>query len=122
MAGLDVLDVLAQLVNKSLVTVDEQMAQRAIACWKRSANTPAKGCSNPAKQRSARNRHLKFYVQLTEAAEPKLIGRDMIAALDQLEAEQDNLRAALEWALDNDPVAALRMVGSALSIGHDAHP
>ena len=29
--------------------------------------------------------------------------------LDRLETEQDNLRAAMEWALDTDPLLAWRM-------------
>ena len=60
---------------------------------------------------TVRDRHLEFFLHLTEAAEPRLQGRDMVACLDQLEAEQDNLRAAMEWALEADPLAALRLVG-----------
>ena len=59
---------------------------------------------------AARNRHLAYFLQMTEAAEPRLKGAEMIAALDELEAEQDNLRAALEWALEADHLAALRLV------------
>ena len=32
--------------------------------------------------------------------------------MDELEVEQDNLRAALEWGLENDPLAALQMASA----------
>ncbi len=52
---------------------------------------------------------------MSEAAEPRLFGAEMVAALDELEVEQDNLRAALEWALDpkhGDSLSALRLVAA----------
>ena len=51
---------------------------------------------------SACNRHLEFFVQLVESAEPKLRGPEEVLWLNGLENELDNLRAALDWALKQE--------------------
>ena len=56
-----------------------------------------------------RNRHLAFFLRLALEAEPELISRDLAAWLARLDADADNLRAAVDWAFDEDPDAALRL-------------
>lgn len=108
--NLDVLGLLAQLANKSLVNVDEDDETRYhLLETIRQYALEKLLASGEASQ--ARSRHMDYYLQLTEAAEPKLHGQEMIAALEQLELEQDNLRGALEWALEHNPLVALRLVG-----------
>jgi len=45
-----------------------------------------------------RGRHLEFFLQFAEQAEPKLHSAEQLIWLNQLGAEYENLRAALEWA------------------------
>jgi non-specific serine/threonine protein kinase len=56
--------------------------------------------------------HAGFYAQLAEAAEPELLGGKAAQWLETLEQEHDNLRAAMEWSLENEPETALRIVGA----------
>ena len=45
-------------------------------------------------------RHLDFFLQLAEEAEPKIRGPEQHDWLKRLDFEHDNLRAALEWSLN----------------------
>lgn len=54
-----------------------------------------------------REYHLNYFLKLVEAVEPKMHGQDLSSWLIRLEAEHENLRAALGWALapaNEDPV------------------
>jgi predicted ATPase len=46
-----------------------------------------------------RHKHADYYVALAEQVEPELRGPAQAAALNRLEEEHDNLRAAMEWLL-----------------------
>ena len=55
-----------------------------------------------------RDAHLKYYLILAEAAEPKLVERSL-TTIDQVDVEIDNLRLAMAWAKTSDIDASLRM-------------
>jgi predicted ATPase len=60
-----------------------------------------------------RRRHAAYYLSLSERARPKLQGREEGEWLDRLEAENDNLRAAIGWSLGRgDAQMALRLVAA----------
>jgi tetratricopeptide (TPR) repeat protein len=58
---------------------------------------------------TARELHLEYYLLLAAEAESKLEGPQMLQALNQLEPELDNIRAALEWTLERNPETALQL-------------
>jgi predicted ATPase/class 3 adenylate cyclase len=64
-------------------------------------------------QSDVRSRHLSFYLELVEEAEPQLTGPDQKAWYDRLALEQDNIREALAYACDSgDAERALMLAGS----------
>jgi tetratricopeptide (TPR) repeat protein len=56
-------------------------------------------------------RHAGHYLALAERAEPQLFTHGEATWLARLDAEVDNFRAALDWSLRHDPLAALRLAG-----------
>lgn len=111
-SGPDVFDHLARLVDKSLVVMDDQAGAARYRLLETVRQYARDKLFEAGEAARVRGRHLAYFVQLMEAAETRLQGHDMIVALDRLGAELDNLRAALEWALEVEPAAALRMVGA----------
>ena len=63
---------------------------------------------------AVRRRHAAFYLVLAEDAEPGLLGPQQREWLERLDAERDNIRAALGWALDAGEAEIGLTIGSAL--------
>jgi non-specific serine/threonine protein kinase len=59
-----------------------------------------------------RRSHAEYYLSLGEEAELHLKGSDSVKWLNRLEDEHDNLRAALQWSLDNDPETGARLAAA----------
>lgn len=56
-----------------------------------------------------RRRHAEFFVNLGVTAEPLLQGPQSEIWLARLKEEHDNLRAAMDWCLKNEPEMAIRL-------------
>lgn len=56
-----------------------------------------------------RRRHAEYFVEVGWEAKPGLKTAEVGTWLKRLEAEHDNLRAALEWSLEHEPDAFVRL-------------
>jgi predicted ATPase/class 3 adenylate cyclase len=106
---LDVLEGLAQLVAKSLVMVGDDGRYRLLETIRQYARDRLWEASE---SEALRERHAGFFLELALEAEPHLVGPEMVRWLQRLDVERDNLRAALEWALDSRPELALRLAAA----------
>jgi predicted ATPase/class 3 adenylate cyclase len=110
----EVLDVLTRLVDRSLVVVGE-LGQDT---WYRLLETvrlyAREKLEGSADAEAVRRRHRDWYMQFVEAAEPELQGPALESWLRRLEAEHDNIRAALEWCRtsESNPAYGLRLAGA----------
>jgi predicted ATPase len=64
----------------------------------------------------ARRRHVAFFLALAEEAEPRIRGHDQIEWLDRLEADNDNLRAAIGRSLEAGEAPTAARIGWSLSM------
>jgi predicted ATPase/class 3 adenylate cyclase/tetratricopeptide (TPR) repeat protein len=110
----DVLDPLTQLVGKSLVLSEERPGQAARFGMLETIREYAHEKLTQAGEAEAmQGRHLAFYLALAEEAAPELRRHGQLIWMKRLDQENDNLRAALSWALKTDEAAAaLRLTGA----------
>ena len=112
---MDVLDLLARLVDKSLVIVEAQSGGEARYRMLETMRQYAfERLLESGEGDAVRERHLEFYLQWAEAAEPQLAGDSRGTWLDRIESDHDNFRAALEWSSDESRVGSGLRLASAL--------
>jgi predicted ATPase/DNA-binding CsgD family transcriptional regulator len=107
--GAEVLEALGRLVDKSLVVAGDARF-RMLETIREYAGERLREAGEEA---STRDRHLDHYLAVVEASEPEL-DRDKDAWRARLEAEHDNLRAALDWGLSADDPERGRRLASGL--------
>jgi predicted ATPase/class 3 adenylate cyclase len=112
--GIDVLDGVSSLVDKSLLRQEEVKGESRFMMLETIREYGLERLAESREEEAARRYHLNFFMALAEEAEPKLNGPDQIAWLDRLEVELDNLRAALEWSLACGEVEEGLRLGGAL--------
>ena len=113
----DVVDILGQLVDKSLVVVDDVedgVRYRLLETIRQYARERLDASGDPV---ALRRRHADHYVTVAEAAGPHLRARDHLEWTRVIERDIDNFRAALDWAVETpSPDHALRLLAP-LAVG-----
>ncbi|NUW33253.1 AfsR/SARP family transcriptional regulator [Nonomuraea sp. SMC257] len=112
-AGEHVFDVLTALIEKSLLVADGEGAPRY-----RMLNTireyAAHRLAEAGESEAARRAHLAYFTELAEEAEPHLRRAEQLTWLATIEAEHDNIAAALRGAIaEGWAQEAMRLVAAA---------
>lgn len=107
----DVLDLLTHLVDKSLVALEENAAAPRYRMLETIRQYARERLLDAQESERLRDRHLSFFVELAEHAEPILQSGQRADWMPRLEAEHDNLSAALEWACERDLETARWLAG-----------
>ncbi len=98
-----VLDLLSHLVDKNLAVYEEDEhghgRYRLLETVRQYARD---SLMQTGTGEAGRMRHRDYFLSLAEEAKTNLRGPEQGRWLDTLESEHGNLRAALEWCLDND--------------------
>ncbi len=109
----EVLDILLQLVNKSLIVLEEAEDQTRYRLLETIKQYGYNKLTQAGELETLRQRHMDYYLEL--AKEFNLSERESIALdrLDRLESEYSNLRAALEWAISQENISyAIQLIES----------
>jgi predicted ATPase/DNA-binding CsgD family transcriptional regulator len=107
-----ILDVLAELVDRSLVVAQGQEAEVRYELLETLRQYAHERLQVAGEVAQLRDRHAAWC--LSDVAEPTqrmLSGPDQVAWLDHLERELDNVRVALGWLRESDPLTGLRIAG-----------
>jgi predicted ATPase/DNA-binding SARP family transcriptional activator/DNA-binding CsgD family transcriptional regulator len=111
----DVLDLLCRLVDKSLV-VGEAMGAGGVRyrMLEPVRQYAREKLEEGGEAEEVRLQHASVFLALAEEAESRLQGPEDVQWLERLEAEHDNLRAALSWALEREETdeLGLRLAGA----------
>jgi len=110
----EILDLLAHLVDKSLVVTeggDEDLRYRMLETIRLYSRDRLIDSGEAAR---VRGRHLAWCWDLAEQAEPELYGPNVGLWLDRLERDHDDMRVALRWAAseEGDGEVGLRLAGA----------
>ena len=103
----DPLDLLSHLVDASLVQLDEDAdGEPRVRLLQTIASFARERLAESGELEQTRRRHAEHYLAAVEVLAPQLHSNRFLVTRDRIEIELDNLRAALDWALDTDGPAA----------------
>ena len=108
----DVIDVIASLVDKSLVmaTGATEIRYRLLETVRAYAT---ERLAEAGEDKRLRDAHAAYFRDLAQRGEPELRGHDQLVWLERFTAERDNCNTALQHAIDTRDVAtAVRLVGN----------
>jgi predicted ATPase/class 3 adenylate cyclase/Flp pilus assembly protein TadD len=110
----DVFDLLTSLADKSLVFTEDRDGATRYRFLETVRQFALEKATAVGADERWRDRHLTHFLSLAEEALPHLSDAQQAVWLERLEAEHDNLRAALEWsrATASGPEPGFRLVGA----------
>ena len=102
----DVLDLLSRLVSKSLVSVENEVAgERRYRVLETVRQYARERLMHVGAADRLRDRHFEFFFSEFRGVMPILRGPRQLQCLQRVRIEQENVRAALEWALTSSALA-----------------
>ena len=110
----DVLDLLARLVDRSLLVVEHTPAQARYWMLATVRRYGAQRLTESGEFPGASEAMLTWYLDLAEHTETELSGRDQAQAAERLQAEAHNLRAVLQAARDRKDITGTLRLATAL--------
>ena len=110
----EVLDLLGRLVDRSLVTFEENNGEARYGLLETVRQYAYEKLSEAGEAERVRRRHAVYFLRLAEEAEPELKGGQQETWLGYLEREHDNFRPALSWALERGEAEMALRLGGAL--------
>ncbi|HEX5914747.1 MAG TPA: LuxR C-terminal-related transcriptional regulator, partial [Rubrobacter sp.] len=106
----DVLELISMLVDKSLVIAEVRAEDlRGYKLLEPVRQYARERLEESGEADAFRHRHAEFFLELAEEVAPELTAANQRAWAERLEADHDNLRAALSWSLEREPEMALRL-------------
>jgi predicted ATPase len=114
----DAVDVLSQLVDKSLALADDEGGRRRYRLLETIRQYAQEQLEASGQTAQTRRNHAEYFVALAERAGPHLRSRDQLEWAAKLTRDSENLRTALDWAVELESADhALRLVAPFMVVG-----
>lgn len=111
--GGDVVERIGELVDQSIVRLDESAEEPRFAMLETIREYAAEMLAARDEAKMVADRHAAAMLELALQAAPELAGAAQRSWLDRLEREHDNMRAALDWSVGTpDPIVATRLASA----------
>lgn len=107
----DVLDLIAALVDKSLVVVQDRADEARYHLLEAIRQYGRERLDALPEAPDVRARHARYFVELVRAAEPHLVTPERPVWVDRIGRELDDIRLVLVWTRTNDRDTYLELVG-----------
>ena len=107
-----VVDLLTSLVAKSLLVADTSRPWARYHMLETIRAYSRQRLAQAGEANAVCSRHATWGAELAEGSWRQIVGADPGSVVDALEAEHDNLRAAMEWSIGADPGIGLRLVAA----------
>jgi non-specific serine/threonine protein kinase len=109
----EVLNLLSELVNKSLVIAERRPSQETRYRLLETVRQYGRDrLLESGHSQQVHERHLSYFLRLAEQADPHTRRLEQVEWLDRLDDELDNFRMALDWASETDLSAGLQLTGA----------
>jgi len=112
--GIEVLDGLESLVEKSLLRQEEVDGKSRFSMLETIREYALRRLKESGEEETVRESHVSFFLALAEKAESKAHGPEEVNWLDKLEVEHNNVRSVLEWSLREGRLEAVARIAGAL--------
>jgi predicted ATPase len=104
-----VIDTLSSLVDSSLVRQEARSGEPRFRLLETIREYALQRLRHSADWPNAHDRYAAYFLVLAEPTAAEMQGRGQLGWLDRLEAEHDNLWAAMSWLVDGDIESAVRL-------------
>jgi predicted ATPase/class 3 adenylate cyclase/Tfp pilus assembly protein PilF len=112
---LEALEVVGSLLEKSLLRQEEEAdGASRFAMLETVKEYAREKLEESGETEKIKRAHIEYFLALAEEANPKLKGPDQLEWLQRLEAEHENMRAALEWTLQQGEKQLMLRLGGLL--------
>jgi predicted ATPase/class 3 adenylate cyclase/Tfp pilus assembly protein PilF len=113
---LEALERVESLLEKSLLRQEEGVGREPRFVMLETVHEYAREkLQESGEEQEIKRAHAQYFLTLAEEANPELKGPDQLEWLERLEAEHDNMRAALSWASERKEAEVALRLGGALS-------
>lgn len=107
--SLEFLELMESLVAKNLIHSVERCGENRFLMYDTIKDFASQRLTQDGSAGMVARDHFNYFLRLAEELWPTLRGREARSGYEQLDAELDNMREALMWALEHEPVLGLRL-------------